>query len=47
MRTLFTTLGLLNLIVACVFIVPAPMFTGTLFLLAGTLGGREAYCDAE
>jgi hypothetical protein len=46
MRTLFTTLGLINLCVACVFIVPAPMVLGTILLTAGALGGRDAdYAD--
>lgn len=47
MRTLFATLGLVNLAVACIFIVPAPMVAGTIFLTAGALGGREAYEDEQ
>jgi hypothetical protein len=48
MRTLFTFLGITNLVVACVFIVPAPMVLGTLFLTAGALGGREPdYADQQ
>jgi hypothetical protein len=46
MRTLFTTLGLLNLALSVAFLAPACMLTGTVLLTAGALGGRDAdYAD--
>jgi hypothetical protein len=46
MKTLLLSLALTNLAASAIFLAPACMLTGTIFLTAGALGGREAYCDA-